>query len=365
MAAPYQVKFCYALQKHYDAEFWFYVRRESDRPKWWEIPLGDKCKVMKWSGVFPRIGYYSFGVFFELLRFRPHIIMLGGFMKWHWIILKIAKLFNKKVIIMTEPIRYVSSDSDTSQVLMSKENAPKSLEKIKSAFKAADLFVGMGSVAKEQLRKEFEFNEEKVTSIQYPQDIEAYFNHPLRQEKQKQDYTILFANRLIDRYQPIFALEVFKRLKEKYPNIKLLMNNDGPLKGQCLSYIGYNELKDVEFLQEIDSWNNMHEVYKKADILILPATYSNGNMSIIEAAASGMGIVISNQINHVDKFARNGENCYICDLNIESFVDAIENYIEKPSIFAEYGCEVRKLVEGLKNENVAMKYVEMFERHGV
>jgi len=87
MASPYQVKLCYSLQKYFDTEFWFYVRREANRPKWWEIPLGDKCKILKLSGLAPKIGYFSFGIFYDLLRFKPDIIWLGGFMKWHWPIL--------------------------------------------------------------------------------------------------------------------------------------------------------------------------------------------------------------------------------------------------------------------------------------
>lgn len=77
IASPYQVKFCYALQQYFDAEFWFYEYVGSERPQWWKIPLGDKCKIMKLSGKFPKVGYYSFGVFIDLIRFNPDIILLG------------------------------------------------------------------------------------------------------------------------------------------------------------------------------------------------------------------------------------------------------------------------------------------------
>lgn len=365
MASPYQVKFCYSLQKYYDTEFWFYVRREKERPKWWEIPLGEKCKILKVSGVLPRIGYFSLGVFSEWLRFKPDIIMLGGFMNWHWLILKLAKIFNKKVIILTEPLRYVTSESDQSQSLLNKENALKPLRKINMKFTNADLFVGMGQVAEQQLIHDIGFDKNKVTWTIYPTDIEAYFSHPLRQFRQSQDYTILFANRLIDRYQPIFALEVYKVLKQKYPRIKMLMNNDGQLKQECLQFIRNENLQDVHFLEEIDSWNNMHKVYQNADILLLPATYSNGNGTIIEAAASGMGLVLSNQINDIEKEVMDGENCFICNLEIDSFVSAISKYIEEPGIFPDHGKLSRGIVEVLKNENLAKNYSEMFERYGL
>ncbi len=365
MAAPYQVKFCYSLQKHFETEFWFYVRREENRPKWWEIPLGDKCKILSYSGVFPKVGYYSLGVFAELLRFKPDIVMLGGFMRWHWLLLMLAKLFNKKVVIMSEPLRNVKSDRDQSQSLMSKENSSRALKWIKRLFNKADLYLGMGTVAEEQFIKEIGFDKRKVTCAIYPHDIDKYFEHPLRTKRENQDYTILFANRLIDRYQPLFALEVFRLLKEKYPNIRMAMNNDGPLKSECIKYIEAENLQDVMFLKGIDSWNNMHLIYKNADIIILPATYSNGNGSIIEAAASGMGIVVSNQINHLEYYAQHNKNSFICNLELESFVEAVSKYIEQPEIFLEHGKSGRELVGLLRNEAVAKQYVEIFERHGL
>ncbi|NRD76329.1 glycosyltransferase family 4 protein [Bacillus sp. BRMEA1] len=365
MAAPYQVKFCYSLQKYFDAEFWFYVKREQDRPKWWEIPLGDKCRILKFSGSIPYVGYYSFGVFAELLRFNPDIILLGGFMNWHWLILKWAKIFNKKVVIMSEPLRNVKSERDDSNLLLNRDTSPQLINKLRKRFFNADLYLGMGKVAAKQFVQEIGFDEKKVSSTMYPQDIEAYFDHPLRTGKKEQDYTLLFANRLVDRYQPLFALEVFMLLKVKYPHLKLLMNNDGPLKSACLKYIEDENIKDVKFLKEIDSWNNMHLIYKNADILILPATYSNGNGTIIEAAASGMGFVVSQNINHMQKYAKNGENCYICDLSTQSFVDAISNYIEAPELLMSHGKLSRKLIEDRKNEYTSKEYFEILERYGL
>ncbi len=366
MASPYQVKFCYALQEYFDAEFWFYVRREQNRPKWWEIPLGDKCKIMKFSGRIPKIGYFSFGLFAELMRFKPDIIYLGGFMKWHWLVLKFVKLFSKKtkVIIGGEPMRFVKNDSSGEATLRSKDNSRFGLKVLRKLFNSADLYIGRGSTATKQFIEEIGFPENKVDTLIYPQDIEEYFNHPLREKKKGDRFRILFANRLIDRYQPLFTLEVFERVQSEYPNVELAMNNDGPLKDACIGYIERKGLKNVRFLDSIDSWNNMHLIYKDSDILILPATYSNGNFTIIEARSSGMGIVISNKINHIEKHSVNGQNCFICDLSIEDFASAVLTYIRNPEILIPHGLLSREKVESGRNKFTAEMYYEVFKKHG-
>lgn len=116
MASPYQVKFCYALQSYFDTEFWFYVKRETNRPLWWEVDLGDKCiilsdaiKFIKIKNV-PDFGYMSIKMIYRLIQTKPDIVVFGGFMPWHVFGVFIAKLINAKVAIMTEPARLVNSE---------------------------------------------------------------------------------------------------------------------------------------------------------------------------------------------------------------------------------------------------------------
>ena len=143
------------------------------------------------------------------------------------------------------------------------------------------------------------------------------------------------------------------------------MNNDGALKNECEEFIKENNLEKVYFLDEIDSWNNMHLIYKSSDILILPATYSNGNGTMIEAAASGMGIVISNRINHIKRHFLDGSNCFICDLKVDDFVNAIKKYIDEPELLIKHGELSRKMVENRKNSNTAKIYYELLKKHSL
>ncbi len=370
MASPYQVKFCYALQSYFDTEFWFYVKRETNRPLWWEVDLGDKCiilsdaiKFIKIKNV-PDFGYMSIKMIYRLIQTKPDIVVFGGFMPWHVFGVFIAKLINAKVAIMTEPARLVNSEEHIGQELLTQSNARRKLNLINHLFRHVDLFIGMGLVAKNQLINEFKFDEQKVISLPYPQDIDKYYDHPLRIKKPKDKITLLFANRLIERYHPLMALAIYQRLKKEYPHVILLMNNEGSLKQMCLDYIEENKLVDITFLDQIISWDEMHLIYQKADILILPCDYSNGNGSIIEAKASGMGMVISNRINNIERHSIDNVNCFICELNIEAFVDALKKYLDDPSLLYKHGISSRKLVAYKRNDNMAKLYYDTLSQQG-
>ncbi|WP_214803791.1 MULTISPECIES: glycosyltransferase family 4 protein [unclassified Exiguobacterium] len=357
IASPYQVKLCYALEEYFDSEFWFYEYLDQNRPDWWKIPLGDKCQVLKCSKWFPKIGYLSLGLIPELIRFKPDVILLGGFMAGHAAIVRIAKLFGIKTVIMSEPLRPLQNDDDPSDRLTNPQDNPYKTKLLHWMFKDADLYFGMGTVAVEQFKHQLGFDPNKVVHATYAQDIDAYFDHGLRRKQQGDTFKLLFANRLVERYQPLLVLEAYRNLSKRY-SLELYLNNSGQQLEACKAYIAEHDLKNVHFLDEIRAWDEMPKVYEQADILVLPATYSNGNGTIIEARASGMGVVISDQINNVSHHSVDGKNCYMCGVTVESIERGIEQYLEHPERLIEHGMLSRELVKFHRNDVTAKGYYD-------
>ncbi|WP_236639465.1 glycosyltransferase family 4 protein [Exiguobacterium sp. SH5S4] len=365
IAAPYQVKFCYALQEHFDTEFWFYDQLTARRPDWWKVPLGDRCKVLKSNYFAGPLNYVSLQVFQELARFKPDIILVAGFTPLHSLILKLAKRKGSKVVVLSEPIRDVSGEDNASDKLLEQANAKWKTRIIHTMFRDADLIFGMGQVARDQFVREFGFMEEQVVNAPYPIDIDAYFDHPLRVKRRGDPVRILFANRLIDRYQPLVALKAYRALKRDYPNLSLALNRDGHLYEACRDYIKEHDLEGVTFLDEIDAWDNMHLVYRDSDILVLPATYSNGNLTIIEACASGMGVIVSRQVDNVSGHLTEGENCFKCEPTATSLEASLRNYLEAPERLATHGALSKQSVENRRNRATAATYRQLFTQANI
>ncbi|WP_215144703.1 glycosyltransferase family 4 protein [Exiguobacterium qingdaonense] len=361
IAAPYQVKFCESLQTHFDAEFWFYERLTDRRPAWWKVPLGSRCRVMRHTIYSRRTNYFSFDVLTQLIRFRPDVLLLAGFTPFHAIILHIAKWFGIRVVVMSEPIRNVTSEDCGESVLLSKADAPRKTNGIYRLFKRADLLFGMGNVARKQFIEEFGFLERQVVSVPYPIDIEAHMQHPLRQKRRGDPIRLLFANRLIERYQPLVALEAYSRLKEEYPHLSLSMNQEGHLAEACRRYIEDHDVQDVTFLDDIQSWEDLHRVYHTSDILVLPATYSNGNLTIIEACASGMGIVVSHEVDNVDRHLHEGINCYKCEPTASALAAQVRRYVDDPERLTDHGRLSKQYVSHRLNENTAKVYADLVQ----
>ncbi len=337
MAAPYQVKLCNELQNYFNTEFWFHVYLESSRPDWWKIDLSEKCKILS-SVLFKKSRrYLALSIFKELRRFNPDIILLGGFtlptniLAYFW-----AKKNKKKVFLFTEIYRgrYKGINVQSSK----KKGLYTTL--VHLLFAKTDGLLTSNSNATRQMIDEFGFK--NVQTAQYPTDIDEHLKHDFRHSKK--NYTFLFANRLTQNYNPLFAIEIFADVLKIYPDSNMLMNNNGDLRNECVKKIKNLGLSErIKFLGNINSWNELHLVYKKSDILLFPAKFSNGNLSIIEAMASGMGIIISDKILGINDFLKNEYNCFICDLKKENYLIAIKKYIENPQLFTQHG-KINKIV---------------------
>lgn len=355
MAAPYQVKLCYELQKYFNAEFWFYVHLEKNRPDWWAIPLGDKCKVLENSFFFRGFNYNNFRLLGKVINYNPDVILLGGFfLPSHYMVKRWAKKNHKKVVIYSERISFNASSPITKKF--------KHFLKVLTMgfFKDIDLLFAMGEKPLQQYVNEYGFNPSRVVLAQYPQDIDVNLETPLR--KTASIKSLIFPNRLDHSYNPLFALEVFKAAIVKYPYLTLSMNAQGELKEQCLEYIDENGLaSNVEFLEKITAWDDLPKIYASADIALFTATDSNGPNALIECMASGTGVILSKHIHNTQSYAKHNLNCFICDLDINQFVDAISAYIENENLISEHGSRSKKLVENRSVKETAKLYYDLIE----
>lgn len=347
IAVPHQVGFCNALQEYFNARFYFYEQPDRTRGSFWRVDLGEHCKVLD-SVYFAKSGplearYYARDLATELDSFNPDIVMLGGFsipgnyLAYRWALRK-----GKKTIVFTERSR------DNNGVLRERGLAWRFLRWL---YHDVDIVMVSADDAVAQFRDEFGFGD-KVVAGRYAADLDAYFNHPIRAAKPA--YTYLFANRMTEIYNPIGAIEIFAAVLAKYPGSRLVMNAAGEMGKQCRDRIAKLGIGDaVEFLTKLKSWSELHQVYARSDILILPANFSNGNFTILEAMASGMGVVVSNSVLGIGKMLVNGVNGFICEPTIEAFMEKIECYIQTPELFRVHTGINRPLVEPLSATGTA------------
>lgn len=357
MAAPYQIKFCNELNKYFEIEFWFYKYIEKTRPDWWKIPLGEKCKIIENSFYIPIFNYNSFGLVKKIANYRPDVIILGGFFfPSHYNVKKWAKKNNKLIIISNEKIEYDSLN------LVSKIIKKIYYTLLFTFFKDIDYFLALGSEVADQHATKFNFKKLKeiTKNVRYAQDIDVNIKRHKTLHASK--IRLIFPNRLINKYNPIFIIEVFNCLCKKHDNLLLNLNAFGDLRDECEKKIIEYEIRDkVKFLDDINNWNDLPDVYIDSDIALFACTDSNGPNSLIESMAAGLGVVMCDTISNTDEYAIDNINCFKVELDLNSFITAIERYITNPALVLGHGTQSKKLVFNRSIEGTALLYKEILE----
>lgn len=350
IASPHQIRYNEALQKYFDATFLFYDQIGS-RPKWWTIKLPEKCYVLNHVMFKNKARYLTFSHLKHLNSIKPDILMLGGFsIPANFLAFMWAKFNKVKTIVFTERSR-------NKKGILRKKNLVWSI--IHFLYRNVDLVV----VSAEDTIQQFkDFGFKNVVYCPYATDLSSYFHHPIR--NQKDCYTYLFPNRLTSIYNPIKAIDIFFEIHKLYPTSILKLNAQGELYEECVNRIEELSIKEnVVFLNQINSWEEMHLVYKESDILLFPALFSNGNYTIIEAMASGMGIVISNKILGLGTIIKDNYNGFNCDPETDAFIESIKKYINNPTLFDEHSIINREIAFEYSAEGVADRFYQITRKN--
>lgn len=346
VASPHQVKYVPYLRKYYDAEFYFYTNKTSNK-FWANIKLGDHAHlipcIFRWHGRFLSLHVWSM-----LRKERPDILMLGSFsVPSNYLAYRWARRHGCKIVVQTERSRVMESGKPRPYDWKWKL--------LRWLYKDVDRVMVISKDAIPQFRDVFKFGD-KVVWGQYPADVDKYFDIPCRSRKDA--YTLIYPNRMTDIYDPLKAIDIFAEVLKRYPKTRLKMNAAGELRPQVERRIGELGIHAaVEFLDGLSDWEQLKDVYASCDIAYLPAKFSNGNYSITECQVAGLACVISTRVKGgvVDVFRK--FNCGLAvEPEIPEFVKAISHYIEHPEEFCRIALINRELMRPFSMSGTAEKH---------
>lgn len=99
---------------------------------------------------------------------------------------------------------------------------------------------------------------------------------------------VLFVGRLVEGKRPQDAVAAIERVHEHYPDAKLYVCGEGPLRTELET----PDTEQVEFLGHIP-YDEMPKVYRCADVLVLPSRAEGLPRTVLEAIASGVTVVMT------------------------------------------------------------------------
>ncbi len=134
----------------------------------------------------------------------------------------------------------------------------------------------------------------------------------------KNDQVLLFAGRVSHEKGVMEIPQIYRKVKEAFPNVKVAIAGMGPREKQLKE-----ELPEGIFLGWVDH-DRLPEVYSAADILLLPSRFDTFGVVVLEALSCGLPVVAYKTKGPKD-IILHGKNGYLVKTRTE-MVNAIREY---------------------------------------
>lgn len=175
----------------------------------------------------------------------------------------------------------------------------------------------------------------------------------------EKEFILFYAAALNHNKHQDLLIDVVSKLKDRIPNIKLLLAGRGP------SEINYKERakqlgveNNIEFL---GFRGDIPDLLMLSDIVVASSRREGLPVNIMEAMATGLPLVVTNVRGHRE-LVSNGENGFIIELDdVEGFANSIEELYKSEELKYEFGKKGIKLVQKYALENVLTEMQEIYE----
>lgn len=166
--------------------------------------------------------------------------------------------------------------------------------------------------------------------------------------------------RLIERKGVDDLIAALPRIKSRLGDVKLTVVGEGNLEADLKQQARELQVSDnIEWLGFVEH-DALPELYREADIFVLPSHYEGMSNSLLEAMAGGLAVVVTDTGGTRELFHENGR---IVEIGAPaSIAEAVVSLGEDPEDLAACSARSRQTAEDFSWGKVAEKYMAVYER---
>ncbi len=170
-------------------------------------------------------------------------------------------------------------------------------------------------------------------------DLQVFQEKPVPKQ-----LTFFMAARLIKEKGVFHYAEAAKVLKQKYPNVHFVLAGNIDTNPSAITEEQLQQC--AEFLEYQGYCKNMVQAINNCSVFIYPSYYREGvPRALLEALACGRPVITTDEVGCKEAVIDQENGFKITSRNTASLIDAIERFIQTPSLVAEMGHKSRSLAE--------------------
>ena len=193
--------------------------------------------------------------------------------------------------------------------------------------------------------------------------VDADVFYPPSSKINKNEVQLLYVSRLTFQKGIETLINACGILKSRnINNYKLTVVGEGHLKDTMFSLIDKYEIRDkINFL----GWKKLEElpdIFRSADIFILPSVMEGMASVTLQAIASGLPIIVSRVEGNEEVLEENVNGLSAAYNNPSEFADAMEKLIKSPELRQKMSKNSIEKSKHFSWESIAKRYLELYEK---
>ncbi len=170
---------------------------------------------------------------------------------------------------------------------------------------------------------------------------------------------ILFAGRMTSQKRPDLVLEAFARVHEEFPDARLLLAGDGPLRPALEEKIDESGLKGRVLCRPHSS--RIDAYYRACDIFALASEGEGLSNSLLEAMSTGL-ICAASRIPGNEDLIVEGKNGFLFPSgDADGLAGILRGLLKEGGALSSVGAAARRsILEGYRLEGIAERYAALY-----
>lgn len=175
----------------------------------------------------------------------------------------------------------------------------------------------------------------------------------------KKENTVLFVGRVsFGQKRTDRIIKIWEKIYVKYPNWKLKIAGDGPIRKELENYIEKKGIKNIEFLGFVD----VRKEYEKAKILCMTSTYEGLPMVLVEGANYGCVPTAFDSFSSLhDIIDHKKDGIIVHNHNMKKYQEELEQLMQNEEYRESLAKESLKIKDKFDKEKIVVQWLELFE----
>jgi len=294
-----------------------YCAVTEDNRNWNNLTMEHDYSILKqhFLGKLFKLKYLNKNIFASILKFKPDVIVTGGFYPTMLFAILFSRLLKIKHFINTDAWEINEKKYHKLLILLRK-----------IIYKSTDGFLPVGKKGYTNFLHNYKIKKEKIFIVPYAVDGKIYTPDFTIEKK----YDLIFVAQFIERKLPFFIVNIIRELVKIRPNLTIVIIGNGPLKDQFL-----REIQDTNVVFEYPGYIQPHQIadfYKQSKLLLFPTELDGWGVVANEAISLGVPCITNENAGCAGELVLNNFTGFVLDLKPNIWVNTINTFLDDLSL---------------------------------